>query len=472
MNWEGTYKPLSALLVTSVFPPEAAVGGHRSVGLCRYLARQRWKVTVLTMTPPADAGVDRGLLHVVPKEIKVVRVACPDIVGTASGVFQRVVFWRPRKGRHASSATPPVPTEAPPLGSGGLEHIVDWLSWWLQLPDARTGWVVPAVRAGLREARRYRPDIIFSTAPVWTAHLVGLILSYWLRVPWVADFRDPWCDSAFREIPYASHRRVNGLLEGLTISHATGITCATDGIRRQLAARYPAKASAMRTVLNGFDPEALDGVPPVRLDGSRCVCLHAGSFYGPRSPAPLFQALGKLRRTTPDVAARLQVALVGNPTYGHQTVDRLAADYGLDEVVRVMPHVSHGQAIGLLKGADVALLFGQGGDAAFRPLTAKVYEYIGVGKPILAIGAGDEALEVMRRGGCKVWAVSEDDPQGLAAALEDILAHHARGHLRSGENATARLAFTRSRMAEELASTMDLAMAKWASCKQGPGRCR
>jgi len=452
----------SAILISKAFPPETLVGVHRPTGLCKHLVQKGWRVTVLAASPSRNAALDPNLLGKVPAKAKVVRTPCPELAAATARAFNRVAFWRTPGGVRPPSAggRGERPSNAC-WRPKGLAYVVDWLSWWLQMPDTNVGWLIPAVWAGLREACRCRPDVIFSTGPVWTSHLVGLTLCRLLRVPWVADFRDPWCGSAFREFPCVAHRRVNSLLEKWVVGRATAITCAADGIRRRLAAAHPETAGAMRTVLNGFDREQLDAASPVRLDSDRCVLLHSGTFYGPRSPVPLFEAVRQLHKGCPGIAKRLHVVLLGEPTYGGRPLEDIVHEHALASVVCVVPRVLHQEALGILKGANVALLFGQGGEEdELKPVTAKVYEYIGVGKPVLAIGAGTEALDVMRRGGCRVWAAKDSEPQEIASALKEIAEEYARGRLRDADNAAARLAFARSRMAEELTAVLVGAMGK------------
>ena len=173
---------------------------------------------------------------------------------------------------------------------------------------------------------------------------------------------------------------------------------------------------------------------------------------------PLFEGLRKLLVEHPAVAHRLHVVLLGEPTYAGRRLEDMDRNLDLGPVVRVLPRLPHGQAVAALKGADVAILFGQGGDPQFRPVTAKVYEYIGLGKPILAVGAGPESLDLIRRGGCRVWAVEDADPQGMAAALKEIVETHAHGGLNVATHGDMRLVFTRRRMAEALVSAMEQAM--------------
>ena len=275
-------------IVTSCFPPVSAVGIHRTVALCKYLVERDWDVTVITTRPGAGTSLDERLLDRVPEQVRVVWTASLDMLGVLLRILKpRAIgsnFFR-GKGGDGRVITAGVSR------ASSFRRMVDWMSWWLHVPDRLIGWLFPAVWTGLREARHRRPDVIFSTAPKWTCHLVGLVLSRLLHVPWVADFRDPWCGSSWRKIPYKAHRWFDSKLEQLILNNANHISCATEAINQQLSNRYPHKARMITTIHNGFDPEQIDSVKPVSLDNSRCVLLHIGTLYGPRSPVPLLQGL-------------------------------------------------------------------------------------------------------------------------------------------------------------------------------------
>ncbi|MDY0170856.1 MAG: glycosyltransferase [Thermoguttaceae bacterium] len=450
MKWQR-----SALIITRSFPPDASVGVHRVLGLCRHLAESgRWRVTVITAAPPEGAAVDEGLLAAVPEKVRVVRTAAPDLPRLAA----RVVKGRKRAKPSNDRGRPDAEPSETRAGAGpvlalprrALRYAVDWTSWWLHVPDGKTGWLLPAVWAGWREARRERPDVIFTTAPVWTAHVAGAILSTMLRVRLVADFRDPWVGSAFRNVPYAPHRWLSAWLERRVVARAAHVTCAWDGIRRHLATRYPRYADKVTTILNGYDPDALEAAPARRPDLPGRVFVHAGGFYGPRSPLPLLEALRRLQAGGNGLAGKAAFLLAGPGEYKGRALADLAAEYGAANLVHGHPRVPHREALGLIKGADAAMLFGQSGSEALATIPAKAYEYIGLRKPVLAIGAGREVCNVMRRGGCPVWSAPADDPAALAAAIDHVLRYLAGAEPPPEPVPEKPEDLTRKRMAEEI----------------------
>jgi len=442
----------SITVITSIFPPVNGVGVHRTVALCRHLVERGDRVTVITARPAGRWRLDPRLLSRVPPEVRVVRTAAPPLLETAV----RLVRRGGRRGGPRAASPVSSDNTMPASSKAGLRKVVDWVSRWLILPDGYSGWFVPALAAGLRLACRHRPDLLYSSAPAWTSHLVAAALSHFLRVPWVADFRDPWCGSAFRTDPYGAHRWAQQRLEELVVQTAGAITCAWGGVARHLVARYPNRGPRIHTILNGFDPDLLARVPAVRLDAGRCVLLHAGSLYGPRSPVPLLTGLRRLRETSPADAERLLAVLVGCTSYNGIPIEQLAKDCGVAASVRVLPPVPHETALAYLKGADVALLFGQSGGTASVP--AKTYEYIGAGKPILAIGAGLEVRRILQRAGCRLWVTDQADEKSIAGTLRQIVAEFRNGTLASSPRPRAQATFTWEETGKRLGVVLDSAL--------------
>jgi hypothetical protein len=454
----------SIYIVADCFPPVAKVGIHRVSALCRHLVAAGWRVHIITARPGDDDPIDERLMSLVPPEAVIHSTSRINF----EPMLARFVKTLIRRGRSAQREAPDggspgggetsvaavqLSNDAGPRG-GRFRTIVDWVSWWLHVPDSRMGWLMPAMRAGLRARRTAKPEIIFSTAPAWTSHVVAAAMARLMGLPLVADFRDPWCSSAFQDWPYDAHRRVDERLEQFVLNTASSVTCAWDGIRRHLGARYPHKAAGMTTIINGFAPAQIDAVTPVRPGGVKCTLIHAGNFYGPRSPWPLMEGLKKFKRDYPQAAADVGVVLLGSTDYQGKSLEQITAKCGLWDMVRILPPCPHAQSLAMLKGADAAILFGQSGTEELASVPAKVFEYIGAGKNVLAIGAGRESLDLMRRGGCRVWAAGEADPAALCEALQEIHALHMAGKL-ALEPGPARLQFTQDAMAAQLSRVLE-----------------
>jgi len=418
--------PMRVMIVCSSFPPVNAAGVHRTAALCRHLAERGHRVTVLTMPPAPGQNIDAGLAAGLDGNIRVLRTqpwsaacrngakVCRDFASRVGGV------------EAAGGAAWPFKKPAAFLGA--------WLVDWLNVPDNRIGWFVPALWSALREAKRSAPDVIYSSAPMWTAHLVGLCLARFLGRPWVADCRDPWRDNPFRAFRYAAHRRADGWLERRMAAGAAFIICNTPSARDALAARYPSKAAKILTIPNGYDAAAVAGArrrPALRADGV-CTLVHAGSFYGPRSPLPLMQALKLLGRRHGELPHVVRLWLIGPENYDGHSLAGMACRLGISDLVQVTGPLPHAETLRRVRDASAAIVCGHDGDGADLQIPRKFYEYVGLGKPTLVTGGACKAVRRLFNGRKPRWlwlADGRDGVRGMCRSIEEILRAWRKGRL-------------------------------------------
>jgi glycosyltransferase involved in cell wall biosynthesis len=413
----------SVLCIAYHFPPAADSGTHRTRALVRYLPANGWNPVVVTAGLGPSASEDASLLEGLPPDLAVYRTLAPDLLSWANRVraplrgLNRLGAARADKTALSPDAQPGV-DETRPGHRAPLGRALDWLSWWLQIPDLTIGWLPWGLAAARRAAKRHDCRVIYSTAPFWTAHLIGLLTKSATGLPWVADFRDPWRANPFRRLMYRSVDCYDAWLEQKVVRGADWVICNSDYIRDDFVARYPDRAERFVTIPNGFDPEDFAGLEPQRPVGyDQLVLTHAGVFYGRRSPEPIFRAVRLVQER--DAARRkLCLQLVGPPTYEGTSLKEMAARYNIEDLVRLPGKVGHGRALELMKGSDILLLIGFNGQGADLQVPAKFFEYLGVGRPVLALAPDASAIgEVMRRSGVVGELCNPEDPEAIAAAI-------------------------------------------------------
>src|SRR5262249_18470131 len=176
----------------------------------------------------------------------------PNLIASASRIWS---WFKDMLGRAERMESKSGPREQGSQRNGSHKSFVDWCSWWLQVPDAKLGWLPFGFLAGKRAIRKHRCMAIYSSAPVWTAHLIGLLLKRFTGLPWVADFRDPWRVNPFRGFPYKSVDIVDDWLARQVIYSADWVISNTEPMRRTLVGRFPHLESKFKTIPNGFDPQ-------------------------------------------------------------------------------------------------------------------------------------------------------------------------------------------------------------------------
>ncbi|WP_157264896.1 glycosyltransferase [Azohydromonas aeria] len=290
-------------------------------------------------------------------------------------------------------------------------------------PDRYMSWYFDAVRVGMRMIREYRPDVIWTTHPIPTAHRIGAALQRRSGLPWVADFRDPMVQDGYPE--NAAMRGLWQHIERNVIAQASACVFTTPSAARLYRDRYPQAADRMSVLENGFDEESFvaaeqaegfDAAEP--LQPGTPVLLHSGIVYPDlRDPTQLFVALERLQRDgrirPGDFKLRFRAAI-------HEDLLRnLGRKHGVEPFIEILPHVPYRAAMQEMLRAD-GLLILQGSNCNGQ-VPAKIYEYFRAGRPVVALTdpAGDTAAVLQRVG---VQTVARlDDAADIAALLLRVL---------------------------------------------------
>ena len=336
------------LMVAFHFPPGAGSSGvQRTLRFVQHLPALGWQPIVLTAAPRAYERTGPDLTTEIPEGVAVERAFALD------------------SARH--------------LSIGGRYPS------FLARPDRWISWRLAAVPAGMRLIREYRPDVIWSTYPIATAHLIGYALQHRSGLPWIADFRDPMAQDGYPEDPrtWSSFKRI----EQRAVTHARFSIFVTPGAARTYRARYPEASDRIVVIENGFDADSFEGLAEDRsrnepLNPGKVTLVHSGIVYpSERDPAQLFAAMrqmverGALRRG--DLRIRFRAA-------GHDARLRaLARENGVEDLIEILPPVPYRAALEEMIRAD-GLLVLQAANCNDQ-IPAKLYEYLRAGTPIIAL---------------------------------------------------------------------------------------
>lgn len=401
------------LCVAYAFPPINRSGTHRTAAFVRHLTKMGWDAEVLTVEPRGEP-VDFALLEHIPPTTRVHRTRWVELVEFAKGA----------RGPSKSKAVGTDPTNEP-VSRVAQRSWRDWGSRLLKTPDSRLGWVPFGVARGVQCIRRSRPDILYSTSPYASAHLIAWTLHHIFRIPWVADFRDPWISNPYATTDYLSLNRWNGCLERLVVQSASTIVCNTGTLRGSLCRRYPNVEAKCVVIPNGVDLDLFATIPTKRTSPrDEFQLLHAGQFYGPRRPHELFEALRSARERLAMGGLRPHLTLLGGETHDGTSLRTLAEHAGVGEAVSIVGQRSHAETLALLQEADALVMVGSSGAGAELQVPNKLYEYMGARRPILAAMPADSpALRML----VDAAAPSVTCDPASASAIADAIVQIARG---------------------------------------------
>jgi glycosyltransferase involved in cell wall biosynthesis len=287
----------------------------------------------------------------------------------------------------------------------------------LTVPDRQVGWIPSALSAALRLVEEEEISAIYSSSPPASGHVAALLAARLTGRPWIADFRDPWTSDHFApDRSLSLVRPLDRFLEAAVLADAARVVANTDRMRADFARRFPECARKLVTITNGYDPEeALPSIDPPAADRPFTI-THAGTLYGPRDPSPLLRAVRALLERGAVSPERLRILFIGSVSGEMPWRDLLESPL-LSRVVRFEPKVSRGEVLHRLAASDLLLVVQAGTDLQ---VPRKLYEYMALGKPILALVTGGATETLVREEGAG-RIVRPDDPEGIEKALLEAL---------------------------------------------------
>ena len=403
------------LIVSSHFPPDRSAGTHRVLRLANYLQMHGWATSVLTL----DAAFYKDSIQL---DDALVRRADPRLTIFRTGACRgltALIRWRNHLLRRDAAAPSPNGVRHTQLDRRG------WKAWrhnattrLLNFPDDEIGWFGHAALHGLRIVRRQQIDVVLSSAPPFTCHLIGYALRSICNVRWVADFRDPWSRAPWGKPGSA---RAHRWLETQVIKRADAVVLNTPELHREFAQWYGSDISSrFHVVANGYDADILEPYANASPSAAPPLILtHAGNLYGARDPIPLLEGLAKCLHEGSVPSGGIRLNLVGKIASVFD-VDQAIGRLGLGGTVIRTLTVSHEESLRMSAASHVLVVIQP--DTTLQ-VPSKLYEYIGLRRPILAL-ADDGAVARVVRDGDFGLVVSPTNVDGIATVLTHLYRNH------------------------------------------------
>jgi glycosyltransferase involved in cell wall biosynthesis len=371
------------LICSFYFPPSGGGGVQRPLKFAQRLP---------------EFGIETRVI--VPTDSKWIHRDEP-YTGLPPGSVYRTRFLGPRGRRPAEEL----------YGARGLARLrlrADLFPRRLLVPDENVSWGLSAVPAIVRIVRREQIDLLLTTSPPNSVHLIGAAAKRITGIPWVADVRDSIVANPDRRIESAAVRvkeQTQQLVARQIARHADGVVAVTAQIASELTALSP--TGRVVTIPNGADFDDFAGL--ARHPDERMRITHTGSFFGKRNPRPFLTALGA-------VDANVVARFVGD--FRRADLDWAHAQ-NLDGKFELIPFAPRRRSLELQRDSDVLLLLlPDVGERGRDVPSGKVYEYLAARRPILAaVPPNGTAADLIREARAGV-VVSPDDVDEMRDAIE------------------------------------------------------
>ena len=391
------------LVVAYYFPPMGLSGVQRTQKFVKYLPDFGWQPTVITTGSTAYYAYDETLLdELKEKNIRIVRVEAND----ADAVLKKIGANR-------------VPRER-------IRKILNRISQTFFIPDNKKSWAKKAAKKIDEMLKTEHFDLIFVTAPPFSAFVEIAELKEKHNIPVVFDYRDLWYESYFAFYPTPAHKFRHYKLEYSALRRVDRVTVTNRKIKEKILLNYPfLQHNDVIILRHGYDEEDFSNAPPIAKENNKLLIMHSGNFIEYTTPEYMLRALRNLLLKYPEIAADLEFHFIGLMDKKYQ---RIIRKYKLELIVKTYGYMEHPEVIRKISSADV-LWFMIGRKRNIDAiLPGKLFEYVGARKPIFGSVPDGAAKLVLEEYGASF--ISEpDNIEEITEKLVEIYKLYKAGKL-------------------------------------------
>jgi len=368
------------LFISPYFPPLGGSGVFRGQRLTKYLPEFGFQPVVVHFTGVPDQLEDQSLVQELGPGL--VNYPVKFIEPSVRGIKK---WLRERRGEGPQEKTLKLTRAERGLFLG----LGAWARDRILIPDVAVTWLPMVLPVLDRLVAEHHPLAVFTTSSPETSHVLGWHLKHKYRLPWIADFRDPWTESVRPSPVIWPLRSVEQYLERQTLLNADFVTAYSHGLADLLRQKVPAACHDKFIVFGpAVDIAKFDSIGAADPKFDFLYTGYLDWLY----PRELFFALDSVNRKRKEKSQPLlQMGVAGR--VGSMT--RAFLEKFLDNGwLNLLGYLPHNQTLALLKSARSLVLLHP--DHKWW-LPGKVAEYLYSGKPILAVINEGELKEIMKK---------------------------------------------------------------------------
>lgn len=399
------------LIIAYYWPPAGGPGVQRWLKFVKYLPDFGAEPIVFVPENANYPIIDKSLQAEVSRDIKVVKLPISE-------PYKIAKLFAKGKTNTISKGI---------IGENKKQSIAERMMLFVRgnffIPDARVGWVKPAISFLTDFIPKHNIDAIITTGPPHSLHLIGLNLKAKLGVRWLADFRDPWTTIGYHKqlkLTAASQKKHKSL-ERQVLSSADQIVVTSSVTKNEFKC---ITHKPIAVITNGYDDETLE---PVVMD-SKFTMSHIGSLLSRRNPEILWKALSELISEYDDFKRDVQINFIG---FVSENILKTIKTYNLANFVSNIGYVSHLKSMEFQKKSQVLLLLEIDSEDTRCIIPGKLFEYMISNRPIIALGPkGSDVAQIIKNTNTGVY-FNYQNLESLKKTILDYYKTFKKGDLKT-----------------------------------------
>lgn len=434
------------LILTYYWPPSGGAGVQRWLKFVKYLREFGWEPIVYTAENGEYPVLDESLFKDIPRGITILK----QPIWEPYQLYKKVIGQKKNER----------------VVSGFLKEKgkISWrhkLSLWLRgnvfIPDARRFWIRPSAKYLCQWLKENPVDVIVSTGPPHSMHIIGMNLHKKTGIPWLADFRDPWVNIDFAgDLNMSSWaKNKNIALEKEVLNTASVVVVVSELMAEEFRSTTN---KPVEIITNGFDPDDFIVDESLIRKDRKFSIVHTGSLNDRRNHPALWKCIAQLREENAEFKSLCEIRLIGkNDISVRESIQKAE----LEECTFWTDYLPHEQIMIEQQSASLLLLsinnYGAAEDQFFSSkatLTGKLFEYLAAERPILMIGPDDgQAAEVVKKSAAG-YVSDFTDSEKMMAILKTIFEN--RNNEQSKHDGGSLEQYSRKKLTEKLSKQLNL----------------
>lgn len=378
---------MKILFISYFFPPLGLSGVQRVVKFVKYLPLHGWECSVITVGKTLHLIKDESLVSDIPQNTSIHRI--DDIIlkeltlnlketclhyhePLRAIMFGDILYKEIQKSLEEKMNAIRAITLQP-------DFAILWCNKVVQFINDKNDWI-----------KNF--DIIFTSGPPHTTHLIGYYVKKNFNIPWFMDMRDEWSSNPYHQELRKQTKSVDSSQEEECLRNADRVICIGEAQKQSLTRQWPFIKCKSQIISNGYDEEDFKNIQYSNNKNAQFTITHLGHLYGPRTPDPIMKALENLIKDGKIDISKTHIQLIGHAQDELKTsIIRLYPNIP----IHWTPNIAHNKCLMEASKADLLLLIVGKTNACKRIYTGKIFEYLRLQKPILALSPHGSVVEAI-----------------------------------------------------------------------------
>jgi len=362
------------LIITYYWPPSGGSGVQRWLKFSKYLRDFNIEPVIYTVDNPSYPIKDTSLESEIPLGLEVLKQPIFEPNSLLS------IFGNNKKKESAGFLNP-----NPTL----LGRFFQYVRANYFIPDARKFWIKPSVKFLSNYLKNNEIEVVITTGPPHSMHIIGLALRDKFKIKWISDFRDPWTEiDYFQQLPLTKKaNKKHHQLEQEVLEKSDMVIVVGETMKK----KFLKHNHNIEVLTNGFD--SYENSLTIELDSNFSI-THVGLMNADRNPTILWEVLYEISSENIDFKNNLRIKFIGKID---DTVIQDIQVFNPKNIVRI-PYLDHEEVRKYQASSQVLLLSINHVPSAKGIITGKIFEYLQAKRPILGIGPEDgDAAAILKK---------------------------------------------------------------------------